>query len=307
MTDRADDNPEGWADRRERGDGETARGTSGAEAGTSGVWPPFRAWALAIALRVLVTYVNVTTILDDAHRRGEHVPLALPITLELTSGVASIFAAVAVAVALKVAPPGRAPLWRTLTVHLGGTLVFSAVHVGLMTLMRIAIFATAGKVYGWSPGELPYEYRKDFLTYILIAGIFWLLSRPRQAALLVAQTGPSPSFDIRDGASILRVPVGEIVAARAAGNYVEFALEDGRRPLMRAALGSVEAQLAAQGFVRTHRSWLVNAARVRALTPAGSGDFRLDLGCGVTAPLSRRYPEALARLRGDEPGAQRSA
>jgi DNA-binding LytR/AlgR family response regulator len=93
--------------------------------------------------------------------------------------------------------------------------------------------------------------------------------------------------------------VGEILAARGAGNYVEFALEDGRRPLMRAALSAVETQLAPHGFVRTHRSWLVNAARVRALTAAGSGDFRLDLGGGLTAPLSRRYPAALSRLRGD--------
>ena len=93
--------------------------------------------------------------------------------------------------------------------------------------------------------------------------------------------------------------MGEIVAATAAGNYVEFALEDGRRPLMRASLGAVETALAPHGFVRTHRSWLVNAARVRALTAAGSGDFRLDLGCGLTAPLSRRYPGALARLKGE--------
>ena len=43
----------------------------------------------------------------------------------------------------------------------------------------------------------------------------------------------------------------------------------------------------------------MNANRVRALTAAGSGDFRLDLGCGLTAPMSRRYPAALARLKGE--------
>jgi len=68
---------------------------------------------------------------------------------------------------------------------------------------------------------------------------------------------------------------------------------------MRASMAQIEAALAGAGFVRTHRSWLVNAACVRALTAAGSGDFRLELAGGVTAPLSRRYPEALARLRGD--------
>ena len=283
---------------------------SGVRAGTSGEWPALRAWAVVVGLRVLVTYVNVTTILDDARRQGERMPLALPLTLELTSGAASFVAALAVAVGLRIAPPGRGPLWRTLAVHLGGTLVFSAVHVGLMTAMRIALFATAGKTYGWSPADLPYEYRKDFLTYVLIAGVFWLLSLPRQAAhrQAGAPIAAAPTtFDIRNGAALLRVPVAEILAARGAGNYVEFALEDGRRPLMRAALGAVEAQLAPHGFVRTPRSWLVNAARVRELTAAGSGDFRLELAAGVTAPLSRRYPDALARLRGELPAAQRSA
>jgi DNA-binding LytR/AlgR family response regulator len=95
------------------------------------------------------------------------------------------------------------------------------------------------------------------------------------------------------------VPVGEILAVQAARNYVEFVLEDGRRPLMRASIAQIEAALAPAGFVRTHRSWLVNAERVRALSAAGSGDFRLDLGGCLTAPLSRRYPAALARLRGE--------
>jgi len=68
---------------------------------------------------------------------------------------------------------------------------------------------------------------------------------------------------------------------------------------MRGYMARIEAALAPHGFVRTHRSWLVNAERVRALAPAGSGDYRLDLGCGLSAPLSRRYPGALTRLRGE--------
>ena len=96
------------------------------------------------------------------------------------------------------------------------------------------------------------------------------------------------------------MPVGEILAAKAAGNYVEFALDDGRRPLMRASMAQIEAALSPHGFLRTHRSWLVNPARVRGLSATGSGDFRIDLGGGLTAPSSRRYPDAVRRLRGDE-------
>ena len=299
MSDRADENPAAWADRRSRGDGAAARGASGARPGTSGVRMTATAWGLAVALMALAAFVNVMTDLDDARRRGVQMPLALPVASELTSIVAALICVPIVVAAIRLAPPGRGPLWRTLAVYAGGSFAFSGAHVALMTLFRIGLADVFGKRFDWSISEVPYEYRKDLLTYAVFGMLFWLLSRRPAVTAPVGKSAAPATFDIRDGASILRVPVGEIVAATAAGNYVEFALEDGRRPLMRASISSVEAQLAPHGFVRTHRSWLVNAARVRALTAAGSGDFRVDLGCGLTAPLSRRYPDALARLRGE--------
>jgi len=99
---------------------------------------------------------------------------------------------------------------------------------------------------------------------------------------------------------VRRTPVRQILAVRAAGNYVEFLLDDGRRPLMRAALAGVEEKLSSFGFVRTHRSWIVNPARVTRLQAAGSGDYRLELGPDAEASLSRRFREALQRLKQGE-------
>ncbi|HUH09440.1 MAG TPA: LytTR family transcriptional regulator DNA-binding domain-containing protein, partial [Brevundimonas sp.] len=52
------------------------------------------------------------------------------------------------------------------------------------------------------------------------------------------------------------------------------------------------------GFVRTHRGWLINAARMTGLRPEGSGDWTVELG-SLEAPLSRRYTPALDRLRAE--------
>ena len=258
-----------------------------------------RAWVGVIGLLALVTFVNVMTQLDDARRHGVATPLALPLTLEITSAVSALIACVVVFTAVRLAPPGRGPLWRTIAVHLASSLVYSGVHVGLMTLLRTFAFGAVGRHYPWALGDLPYEYRKDVLAYLVMTGIFWTLTRSVSQPDPIETSPASPAtFNIRDGAAILRVPVREILAVQAAGNYVEFALEDDRRPLMRASMAQIDAALTKYGFVRTHRSWLVNAERVRALSAAGSGDFRLDLDGGLTAPLSRRYPVALARLRG---------
>ena len=89
----------------------------------------------------------------------------------------------------------------------------------------------------------------------------------------------------------------QVLAIASAGNYVEFVLKDGRRPLMRSPLSTLESELGSRGFLRTHRSWLVNAGEMTALKPEGSGDYTIELG-NLTAPLSRRFPEALAKLRG---------
>jgi DNA-binding LytR/AlgR family response regulator len=136
--------------------------------------------------------------------------------------------------------------------------------------------------------------RKDILGYALIVGLFFLIDH------LLRRPGDKPSepstFDIRDGAKLTRVKMEEILAVTSAGNYVEFILADGRRLLMRAPLRSVEEELTPRGFVRTHRSWLVNAGKVTTLKPEGSGDYTVELG-KQSAPLSRRFPDALAKLR----------
>ena len=46
---------------------------------------------------------------------------------------------------------------------------------------------------------------------------------------------------------------------------------------MRATLAAVEVELERFGFVRAHRSWLVNAGRVTGLRPEGSGDWTVEL------------------------------
>jgi DNA-binding LytR/AlgR family response regulator len=244
----------------------------------------------------VITVINVLTIQHDMH----HLDWWEPWTWEGSSALALACIIWLPWLTLKAAPPEA---WRkpmTWLIHLGGLLAWSVLHVGGFLLIRHTIYALHGQTYDYGDlrAEFPYELRKDILSYTMAVATFWLSAKfvaLREAAPV--EPAPPALFDIRDGAKVIRVPVADILAAASAGNYVEFHLADGRKPLMRAALSAVEGELAAPGFVRTHRSWLVNAARVTGLKPAGSGDYTVELGA-LEVPLSRRFPEALARLRG---------
>jgi len=252
------------------------------------------------ALIISVCTVNVFSHLDDAARHGRVLAVWEPITWEATSALTNIIACAAIWLALRLAPPtGR---WlRFGLIHAVGSVVFSAIHVGGMWSLRAAIYALAGSRYAPGAAEVIYEYRKDLLAYVGIAVLMWVVPRLNLGGVSpAAPMGAAREdwFDIQDGARILRIPLTEILAVRAAGNYVEFLLRDERRPLMRASLSEIEAALGPSGFLRTHRSWIINPAGVRRLEPSGSGDYRLALEGGAEAPVSRRFPRALAKLKG---------
>ena len=293
------------------GDGRAPSGTGGASGGTGGLLEgglerlrgaetrDLTIGALVIAVgAAAVTVVNALTVQVDNPDAAAWEPWVW----EGTSALVVVLLAWLPWLSTAGAPPDMVrDGWRAravlVGVHLVMAAIWSALHVVGMMGLRLAVYgwADAGPYEPGPAGEVYlYEFRKDLISYAAFVVLFWILRRLRRTP----GTALRPvSFDIRDGARIIRAPVGEILAVSSAGNYVEFWLADGRRPLMRATLAAIEVELEAYGFVRAHRSWLVNGARVTGLAPDGSGDWTVELG-EVRAPVSRRFPEALARLKG---------
>jgi DNA-binding LytR/AlgR family response regulator len=292
---------------QEPGDQRPPAGTNGKPSGTNGglfgmsgeerqgIW---RAWLLGVSLISCISVVNVLTIRHDAPRLGTLGPAIWEGSSALVTVVIFMIPAVVAVWTTRVSPRW----WRAAPIHLVAVVLYSVLHVsGFVALRKLAYLAFMGEPYQFGPlsTEFPYEFRKDLLAYGLASIIFYLsLRRSARESAAHAHTGSVvASFDIRDGARLVRVPVLEILAVRSAGNYAEFLLADGRRPLMRSSLSALESRMAEHGFLRTHRSWLVNPSRVTGLRPEGSGDYAVELGA-VEAPLSRRFPQALAALRG---------
>lgn len=263
--------------------------TNGDQSGTDRIF--WRAVPLFAAAIFALNIINTFTAIQD---RPE-VPWIYPAVAQATSAVTAVASIWIAWLAYRIAPIDSRPRWRALLVHAVALLAFSAFHVVGFYYLRMLVFGLLSLPYEYDlAGRFIYELRKDAFGYVVGATAFWGMTRLYGQAPAAADA--PATFDIRDGARVIRVPVADILAVSSAGNYVEFTLADGRRTLMRSSLSAIEADLSPRGFVRTHRSWLVNVARVTELRPEKSGDYCVALG-PVEAPLSRRFPQALARLR----------
>ena len=291
------------------GDGRDAAVTSGAAHVTSGRpvgrrglpggadWSDLRtAWLVVIPITAVVLTVNALSNITDLPQ----VAVWEPWVWEFSSGLCILAVTVIPWLATAMAPPeavlgeGWRPKVRFGLIHTMALLLFSALHVaGFVLLRRLAYEWMDAGPYEFGDRFI-YELRKDMISYATYVATFWLIAHLRRRR---DEPVRPVSFDIRDGARIIRTPLARIVAVSSAGNYVEFWLADGRRPLMRATLAAIEVELERFGFVRAHRSWLVNTGAVTGLRPDGSGDWTVELG-EIEAPLSRRYPQALERLKG---------
>ena len=251
--------------------------------------------------------VNSLTVADDAMRRGGAYRLGPPMFFEGTSAIVTL--ALLPLMRRGVALVRAAGSWPTMAARAGilGALFAFAHILGMVALRKLAYLGM-----GWNydfnlPTEVPYEFRKDIVSALLIGLAFWFLDRPVSAIEPIEprQPGdaktPNPILWLRDGAARIRIDAREVVWVASAGNYVEFSLA-AKRHLVRGTLAGEEARLLPFGLVRVHRTRLVNLNHAVAVEPRPSGDFALRMDTGEILVGSRRYREAVGRLRGSEIG-----
>ncbi|KAF1005619.1 MAG: Transcriptional regulatory protein BtsR [Luteibacter sp.] len=213
--------------------------------------------------------------------------------------------------------PLHADTWRRrLPFYVLGSMLWCALHVTGMDLLRMLVFHLKGVPY--DPGDLAlqavYEYLKDVRTFFMIVAVEhlveWFGRRLRgEASLLVAPEEGLPvepvdrpeRFLVRKLGQDFLVATADIEWAQASGNYVNLRVR-GRDYPLRSTLAALESRLDPAVFVRVHRSYLVRLAQVTSIEPLDGGDARLHMADGSQLPCSRRYREALrAAAAGPEP------
>jgi hypothetical protein len=285
-----------WDQSRAIGDIRQWLGMSGDVLGTSGRLRKTFLYAFVTA-GVIVGVVNTLNVETSLHEHPEY-GFAAPFVWEASSWLTLMLFFWIPWIGWRLAPPLGRPRWKLLW-HIPFGLAFSLAHVAGFVAIRKLVYWLLGDHYKFGAffTHFRYEMGKDVLGYCLFVAGFTLFDHLLRQQTLIETPGQTLTFDIRDGAKLTRVRLDELLAIASAGNYVEFVLRDGRRLLMRSPLSALEGELSPRGFLRTHRSWLVNEKHVTALTPEGSGDYSIELG-SLSVPLSRRFPDALARLKG---------
>lgn len=100
---------------------------------------------------------------------------------------------------------------------------------------------------------------------------------------------------VRSAGRVVFVKSTEVDWIEAAGDYVT--LHSGKKDyLLRETITEFEKRLAPQGFVRIHRSTIVNLDRVSELRALDNGEYRVVLSDGTALKLSRNYRDSLNRF-----------
>jgi len=91
---------------------------------------------------------------------------------------------------------------------------------------------------------------------------------------------------------VLFVDPADVIVAKAHGNYVALVHKSGSH-LVRETMATAEQKLVPMGFVRIHRSILVNATLVKDLRRDNKGTYILRTTDGSEHPVGRNYRENL--------------
>ena len=198
---------------------------------------------------------------------------------------------------------------RNIAIHVLGLVPFSLIHTFGMAALRLLWFsAILGEAYSFpiTFDRLAYEFAKDIINYgMLSAAVMALRHVFARAPAPAAEPATAPTrsqpeslperFAVRKRGKEIMVEVADIDWIEAAGNYAVLHV-GGDTLEIRSTLTKLEGELDPKRFVRVHKSYVVNVARIAEVTPWISGDWRIRLQDGAEVNLSRRYRQRFEAL-----------
>jgi two-component system LytT family response regulator len=115
----------------------------------------------------------------------------------------------------------------------------------------------------------------------------------RQLEVMTQRQAPRIAF--KSKGSILLLDLADILAVQAEGNYVSLQPR-ANSYLVHESLSSIAEKLKPYGFIRIHRSVVVNMSVVEEIQPLPTGEYRLRVKGGKEYLVTRTYKHNLREL-----------
>jgi hypothetical protein len=283
--------------------------------------PRVYAFALLAFYLFVNTTINATSAWMEGSRDGQIPEFALwePFSWEYTSLFSTLLLVPIMVWWFKRVPFSISRFGRFVLLNLIATVIYSALHVGIMVALREWIYWMAGGNYNFGNAliEFFYEYRKDAWGFIFFMAMYYayrfIYTRLKGEASLIDES--SNGGEQRDQAKLRqdealnqapkRVPehllvkkldkeflvkVDDIEWLEASGNYVNLHIGERIFPL-RSTLSGLLPKISEKGFAQTHRSYGVNLHKIESISSLPSGDGEIHLHGGHVLALSRRYKD----------------
>lgn len=179
--------------------------------------------------------------------------------------------------------------------------VFALVWYSLtLTMLALTRALSTGRIELGSFSGLAFVWQmfQGLVLYALVAATAYALRGGRTTApvRIVQSDAPLNRYLTKQGDELVPVAVEDIVLIRGAQDYAEVATADGGTHLVRMSLAEFEERLPKDGFVRVHRSTIINIAHLGRAEPIGSGRMALHLAGGNMVEASRSGAQALRSL-----------
>jgi DNA-binding LytR/AlgR family response regulator len=120
------------------------------------------------------------------------------------------------------------------------------------------------------------------------------LPLPKRPTQTVAME-KSARIAIKAKRSIFFIDAADVIGGEAKGKYV-LLLHTSSSHMLRESISTMEEKLNLHGFVRIHRSVLVNAAMVEEMHPSSTGEYVLRVRGGREFTVTRTYKKNLQLL-----------
>ena len=253
-------------------------------------------WIAAVVLSTLQIYFREAT-------RGLQVPWGEVLAANALAWLPWLAIAPAViALERRFPVPGKRTV-RHLALHVGSAIVASVAFLVYLGYFHAAYLEGGGLL---PPGallrsELAEKLGQHFLVALALYVMIALGSSAhrswtsrvagRDGASEEHTASPSPLM-VRSVGEVERIEPADVDWIEGCGNYARLHLGE-RRVLIRRTLSSLGEELEAAGFLRVHRSAIVNAHRISKLRSGSHGDAEVELDGGQRVKVSRTFRQRL--------------